>query len=128
VAVVQQGRRLLPHAPRGRSRVGRRWPVLVVELPAHLDETNAAEARAELIAAAVSRPHILIADMSSTRWCDWAGAGALASAFSRATAGGTQLRLVLTDESVRRVLSVNGLDSVIPVYSDVAAASATPPG
>jgi anti-anti-sigma factor len=128
VVVVHQRRRLLPHPPRARLRLGRPWPVLVVELPAHLDETNAALVKAELIAAAASRPHVLIVDLSQTKWCDWAGAGALAAVFGRATAAGTQLRLVLTDESVRRVLSLNGLDGVIPVYADVALASAAPPG
>jgi anti-anti-sigma factor len=126
--VVHQRRRLLPHPPRARARIGRQWPILVVALPAQLDETNAAEVRAELVAAVASRPHVLIADMTQTRWCDWAGAGALASAFGRSTAAGTQLRLVLTDETVRRVLSLNGLDSVIPVYADVALASAAPSG
>jgi anti-anti-sigma factor len=126
--VVHQHRRLLPHPPRARSRIGRQWPVRVVALPAQLDETNAAVVKAELIAAVTSRPHVLIADMSQTRWCDWAGAGALAHAFGRATAAGTQLRLVLTDETVHRVLSLNGLDRLIPVYADVVMASATPPG
>jgi anti-anti-sigma factor len=128
VVVAHQRRRLLPHPVRARSRIGRQWPVVVVGIPAQLDETNAALVKAELIAAATSRPHILVVDMSLTRWCDWAGAGALASAFGHATAAGTQLRLVLTDQTVRRVLSLNGLDRVIPVYADVTGASASPPG
>jgi anti-anti-sigma regulatory factor len=42
-------------------------------------------------------------------------------------AGGTELRLVLTDESVRRVISVNGLDQVMPIFEDVTSASVPPP-
>ncbi len=80
------------------------------------------------MAAAELRPVVLIADLSRTRWCDWAGAGALASAFGRAAGAGIQLRLVLTDDSVRRVLSLNGLDGLMPVYPDVAAACAAPLG
>lgn len=104
------------------------WPTLVVRLPAQLDESNAGAARASLLAAADRRPHVLIADLSGTRWCDWAGAGALASAFSSALAGGTELRLVATDEYVRRVISLNGLDRMMSVSADVTAASAAPPG
>jgi anti-anti-sigma factor len=143
-----------PHSPgpvarlagaRGRARrAGRRsaadlvapWsrlaaaprPTLVVRLPAQVDESNAAVVKASLLAAADHRPDVLIADMSDTEWCDWAGAGALASAFSGALTGGTELRLVATDESVRRVISLNGLDRMMPVYRDVTAASSMPPG
>jgi anti-anti-sigma factor len=103
-------------------------PTLVVRLPAQLEESNAAAVKASLLAAADRRPHVLIADMSGTRWCDWAGAGALASAFSGALSGGTELRLVATDESVRRVLCLNGLDRMMSVCRDVVTASAAPPG
>lgn len=99
---------------------------LLITLPAQVDESNAAEIRANLMAAAERRPYVLIADMSATRWCDWAGAGALASTFSRAATGGTELRLVLTDESVRRVIAINGLTQVLPIFDDVTSASATP--
>lgn len=97
--------------------------VVLVTLPAQLDETNAAEISAGLIAAAEGHPHVLVADMSRTRFCDWAGARALARAFSQATTGGTELRLVTASEAVRRVISLNGLDRVIPIYEDVTAAS-----
>jgi anti-anti-sigma factor len=105
-----------------------RWPTLVVSLPAQLDESNAAAVKASLLAAADHRPNVLIADMSGTRWCDWAGAGALASTFSSALTGGTELRLVVTDEYVRRVISLNGLDRMMSVCADVTAASIAPPG
>jgi anti-anti-sigma factor len=101
---------------------------LVISLPTHVDESNAAQVRATLTAAAERRPRVLIADMSGTRWCDWAGAGALASTFCRAATAGTELRLVLTDDSVRRVMSVNGLDQLLPIFGDVTAAAATPHG
>ncbi len=114
-------------APSDRSVASGR-PTLLVRLPRQVDESNAAEVRANLMAAAERRPHVLIADMSGTRWCDWAGAGALASTFSQAATGGTELRLVLTSESVRRVISINGLDQVLPIFADVRAASAAPSG
>ncbi|MBO0824283.1 MAG: STAS domain-containing protein [Actinobacteria bacterium] len=102
--------------------------VVLVRLPARLDESNASQISADLIAAARHHPNVLIADMSSTKSCDWAGAAALARAFSQATRRGTELRLVVTSESVRRVLSLNGLDSLLPIFENVEAASTTSPG
>jgi anti-anti-sigma factor len=101
---------------------------VLVTLPAQLDESNAAETGAVLAAAAERQPEVLIADMSRTRSCDWAGARALASAFSQATTGGTELRLVTACEAVRRVISLNGLDRFLPIFEDVLTASLTPPG
>lgn len=119
----RQGLRHAHGTMRPAVQVARPWPTLVVGLPGHLDETNSVRVQADLIAAAERRPAVLIADMTRTRSCDWAGAGALASAFGRANAVGVRLRLVLTDVSVRRVLSLNGLDLLMPVYPDVAAAA-----
>jgi anti-anti-sigma factor len=102
--------------------------VVLVTLPAQLDESNAAEVGAGLVAAAEGHPQVLIADMSRTRSCDWAGARALASAFSQATTGGTELRLVTASEAVRRVISLNGLDQLMPIFEDVTAASSRPLG
>lgn len=100
--------------------------VVLVTLPVRLDEANAARVRAGLLAEADRHPRVLIADMSRTRSCDWAGADALASTFSQTMAGGTELRLVVTSESVRRVISLNGLDQLLPIFEDVTAASALP--
>jgi anti-anti-sigma factor len=80
------------------------------------------------MAAVARHPLVVIADMSRTRSCDWAGARALASAFSRATTGGTELRLVTASAAVRRVISLNGLDRLMPVFEDVTTAASSPPG
>ena len=62
--------------------------------------------------------------MTATVSCDHAGAEAVARAYRRAIASGTQLRLVLTAHIVRRVLGVNGLDRLIPMYPSLEAAVA----
>jgi len=111
MAVLQR-----PWLPR---RMSSRWRAMLVALPVQVDESNAAGVKASLLAAVQRRPHLLIADMSRTRLCDWAGAGVLASAFRRAAQAGTELRLVAPDDYVRRVISVNGLDQLMPVYMDV---------
>ena len=45
------------------------------------------------------------------------------SAMQRALEAGVELRLVVRDESVRRVLSLNGVDRMMPVYRDVTTAT-----
>jgi len=61
-------------------------------------------------------PAVLIADLTGTISCDYSGADALARAYHRAVANGTQLRLVVIADVVRRVLSLNGLDRLAAVY------------
>lgn len=66
----------------------------------------------------------LIADMTATVSCDHAGADAVVRAYRRAVVNGIQLRLVVTAQIVRRVLSINGLDRLIPIYPCLEAAVA----
>jgi len=69
----------------------------------------------------------LIADMTATLSCDYSGADAVMRAYERALASGTHLRLVVTAPIVRRVLVINGLDRLIPVYPSLEAATAAGP-
>jgi len=53
----------------------------------------------------------------------------LARVYQRAVVRGTELRLVATDEKVRRVLTLTGVDRLVPLYASVAATlAATAPG
>lgn len=97
---------------------------VVVTLPEHVDVSNADQLSEQLLLAINRGAVELIADMTATASCDYAGATAMARAYRRAAANGTQLRLVITAEIVRRVLSINGLDRVIPVYPSLEAAIA----
>ena len=54
--------------------------------------------------------------MTGTGWCDRAGALVVARVRHCAAACGTQLRLVVTAEGVRRMLALDGLDRLIPIY------------
>jgi anti-sigma B factor antagonist len=97
----------------------------VVMLPQHVGESNAGQIR-ELLLLVINRGATeLIVDMTGTAWCDQAGAATVARAQLRAAASGTQLRLVVTAEAVRRMLTLHGLDRLIPVYPSVEAATAT---
>ena len=96
---------------------------VVVTLPGHVDESNAGQIGDQLLSAIDRGASELIADMTGTASCDHAGAGAVVRAYQRAAANGTQLRLVITAEIVRRTISLNGLDRVIPVYPSLKVAT-----
>jgi anti-sigma B factor antagonist len=100
----------------------------VVMLPEHINAANVGQIREELLALINRGAAALIVDMTATASCDYAGAEALVRAYRRAVANGTQLRLVVPAEIVRRVLSGNGLDRLVSVYpSREAAIAAGPP-
>jgi len=96
----------------------------VVALPEHIDVSNASQIREELLWVINRGAAALIADMTATLSCDHSGADAVMRAYQRALASGTQLRLVVTAPIVRRVLEINGLDRLVPVYPSLEAATA----
>lgn len=110
------------------------YPVLwadqraVVVLPGHIDLSNAGEIRSELLSVINRGATTLIADMSATVSCDHSGTEAVARAYQRAVISGTDLRLVVTRETVRRAFSISGIDWLVSVYSslDTALAASTP--
>jgi len=62
--------------------------------------------------------------MTATVSSDHAGADAVVRGYQRAVVNGIQLRLVVTAQIVRRVLIINGLDRLIPIYPSPEAAVA----
>jgi anti-anti-sigma factor len=97
---------------------------VVVTLPEHINAANADQIREEILALINRGAAVLIMDMTATASSDYAGAEALVRAYRRAVANGTQLRLVVPIEVVRRVLSGNGLDRLVSVYPSREAAIA----
>ena len=71
----------------------------VVTLPENIDSSNADQVREQLLRVINRGAAVLIADLTGTISCDYSGADALARAYHRAVANGTQLRLVVTTES-----------------------------
>ncbi len=98
-------------------RIGRHG---VVTLPAEVDVTNADEIRQALLTAASHGVAVLIIDMSETTFCDSAGVKAITAAYRQATATGTELRLVAT--AVLRILTLVGVDQLVPIYPTLEAA------
>jgi anti-anti-sigma factor len=96
----------------------------VVTLPEDIDLSNAGQIREQLLTVINRGPAVLIADMTATMSCDYAGAEAMIRAYQRAVPSGTDLRLVVTAQIVRRVLSYNGLDRLVSIYPSLEAAQA----
>jgi anti-sigma B factor antagonist len=101
--------------------------VPVVAAPEDIDITNAAGLRAAMLQAAACGHGTFVVDMSHTQFCDTAGIHALVAAHRRARAEGGQVLLVIGGAAVRRLLSITGLDRVIPHFSSLEQALAQTP-
>jgi anti-sigma B factor antagonist len=100
----------------------RTMPVVVV-LPAEIDVTNSELVQDKLVAALTPGVGVVVADMTSTSFCDSSGVHAVIFANETAAARGVQLRIAVSPEgSVRRVLQLIGVASVVPVYPSLAEA------
>ena len=99
---------------------------VAVTLPAEIDIANADALRDRLLAALGQGPAVLIADMSSTTFCDSAGVRTLVQVSQRTRATRVAFRVVVTARGVLRVLAISGADQLMDIYSDVAAAVAAP--
>lgn len=94
-------------------------PVVVV-LPSEIDVTNSAEVNGQLTAVLSPGVGTVIADLTSTSFCDSSGVHAIVAAHERAAARDVALRLAVSPgSSVRRVLQLTGADHVVPVFATV---------
>ncbi len=94
----------------------------IVAFPGYVDVSNVGQLRDRLLSVINRGPSVLIMDMTDTASCDHSVVDAIARACHRATISGTQVRLVVTAPVVRRVLSIEGLDRLVPIYPSLAAA------
>jgi anti-sigma B factor antagonist len=104
--------------------------VPVVTAPEEVDITNAPGLRSALLQAAADGSGALVADLTRTWFCDSAGLKALVAAHKRSRAAGGELLLVVCSAAVLRVLSITGVDRVIPNFAtlDDALAHMSPDG
>jgi anti-sigma B factor antagonist len=101
------------------DQVARVMPVVVV-LPLEIDVTNSGQIRDRLVAAMTPGVDILVADMTSTSFCDSSGVHAVMFAHEAAIARGIALRLALSPGgSVLRVLQLIGASRILSVYSSL---------
>jgi anti-sigma B factor antagonist len=91
-------------------------PLTVVTFPAEIDMATADPIGEQVTAALAPGVHAVIADMTATTFCDSAGITMLIRAQKQATAHGAELRLLLPGPNVVRVLTMQGVDAVLPIY------------
>lgn len=96
----------------------------VVTLPAEIDMTNAEMVREELASVLDQGAAPLVADLSTTNFCDSAAVSALVRTFRRARASGRGMRLVVGTPAVQRVLSITGVDRLVATFPSVSASLA----
>jgi anti-sigma B factor antagonist len=94
-------------------------PVVVV-LPAEIDVTNSEQVYRQLLAALAPGVGTVIADMTSTVFCDSSGVHAIMHAYESAAARDVLMRLAVSPAtSVRRVLELIGVGRLMPVYASL---------
>jgi anti-sigma B factor antagonist len=86
----------------------------VVTMPTEIDAVNADAIHQALLAEASYDAAVLIIDMSRTTFCDSAGVQVIINTYNRATAAHTRLRLVAT--ALIRILTLVGVDQLMPIY------------
>jgi anti-sigma B factor antagonist len=91
-------------------------PLTVVTFPAEIDMATAGAVGRQVAAALAPGVHTVIADMTASTFCDSAGITMLIRARKQATAHGAELRLLLPCPNVLRVLQIQGVDAVLPIY------------
>lgn len=98
----------------------------IVTPPAEIDMTNVDQLRDELNAVLDRGMTTVIVDMTRTTFCDSAGSRALVLAHRRASGMNTDLRFVITQQPVRRVFELLGVNELIHVYTSLASAENDP--
>jgi anti-sigma B factor antagonist len=90
---------------------------VIVQMPAEIDVTNSGQVYDRLVAALAPGVETVIADLTSTSFCDSSGVRAIVRAHESAAARDVRLELAVPPEgSVRRVLQLTGVGSLMPLY------------
>ena len=96
----------------------------IVTFPAHIGVSNANQLSDRLLAVINRGAEVLVGDLAGTLSCDHSAVAAVARACQRAAIGGTRVQLVVTAPAVRRVLAIEEVDRLVPIYPSLEAATA----
>jgi PAS domain S-box-containing protein len=96
----------------------------IVTFPAHIGVSNASQLSDRLLAVINRGAEVLVGDLAGTLSCDHTAVAAVARACQRAAIGGTRVQLVVTAPAVRRVLAIEEVDRLVPIYPSLEAATA----
>ncbi|HEV3153378.1 MAG TPA: STAS domain-containing protein [Candidatus Baltobacteraceae bacterium] len=95
---------------------------IIYRLRGSLDLATSPSLRAALIEAADEGKHDIVVDLSQLEFLDSTGLGALIGAHKRALEHGGQVRLVVNDGPIQRLLTITGLMGILSVYGSLDAA------
>ena len=99
------------------------WAVLSVK--GDVDIYTAPRLRERIIQLADEGRRRVVADLQGVEFMDSTGLSVLVAGLKRLKENEGVLALVVTREPVLRILTITGLDRVFPIYSDLAAATAS---
>jgi len=108
------------------DQIVRRMPAIVV-LPGEIDVSNAQRVFDQLSSVFAAGATVVVADLTATVFCDSTGLRTLLKVQRQAAATGAQLRLAISPGGpVQRVVDLMAFDSLLPVYTSRAQATARP--
>jgi anti-sigma B factor antagonist len=95
-------------------------PTIVVALPAEIDVANADQVYDQLRAPFAAGAATVIADLTATTFCDSRGIDRIITAWSKAEAGGRQLRLAVSPGGeVANLMELLGIGEALTLYPSV---------
>jgi len=98
----------------------------VVTMPAEIDLANCDQVHAALVRAVESGPAVVIADLTGTSYCGYAGTATLVNVHVRAAESGGRLRLAVPALQARLIRKIAGTRHSLDCYPDLTAALAGP--
>lgn len=96
---------------------------VIVRLPAEIDLANAEDVGEQLRSAFTRGAAVVIADLTSTVFCDSSGARQLVLSHNYADFHDAQMRFVIPDRNMLRILTVTGIDQLLSIYPSLDAAA-----
>ena len=96
----------------------------VIEVTGDLDHYSAPEVRSLLPGLVIGRGRQLVVDLGGLTFCDSSGITVLLAARNHALASGGTIVLAAVPAMTSRILSIAGLDAVLPAYRTAEAAEA----
>jgi anti-anti-sigma regulatory factor len=98
----------------------------VVSMPAQIDHVTCTRVYAALMRAVYSGPAVIIADLTSTDFCGYAGTETLVRVHALAAEAGAQLRVAAAPPNTRLIEQIAGPGRRLDLYPDLTAALAGP--
>ena len=95
---------------------------VIVRLPAEIGLANAEDVGEQLRSAFTRGAATVIADLISTVFCDSSGARQFVLSHNYADFHDAQLRFVIPERNVLRVLTLTGIDQLLSIYPSLDAA------